>query len=108
MLASKLLVNAASWRVMRGQTECVTCRGTGRTTCGACQGAGIIKREELVRMNQVKHAAGKLQVMLGMNEPKSVESDWMQSNRCKRCKGTGAETCVQCDGTGRLGPAGRG
>ncbi|KAL4424161.1 hypothetical protein ABPG75_001462 [Micractinium tetrahymenae] len=102
VLASKLLMNAASFRAVRGQTHCLHCRGTGRATCPACQGAGIVQREP-VRMNQVKHAVGKVQVLLGMNDAKMFDNDWMKSNRCKRCHGTGALPCVHCDGTGRRG-----
>ncbi|KAL4438538.1 hypothetical protein ABPG77_000186 [Micractinium sp. CCAP 211/92] len=102
VLASRLLMNAASFRAVRGETHCLHCRGTGRVTCSACQGAGIVQREP-VRMNQVKHAVGKVQVLLGMNDAKMFDNDWMKSNRCKRCHGSGALPCVQCDGTGRRG-----
>jgi DnaJ-class molecular chaperone len=55
VLAGNLLMNAASWRVVRGQTYCLHCRGTGRETCASCQGSGILEPEK-VRMNQLRHA----------------------------------------------------
>ncbi|EFN50736.1 hypothetical protein CHLNCDRAFT_142565 [Chlorella variabilis] len=103
VLAGNLLMNAASWRVVRGQTYCLHCRGTGKESCPTCQGAGIVQPEK-VRMNQIRHAAGKVQVLLGLNEPKMFDSDWMKSNRCKRCRGTGALPCKHCNGVGMLGP----
>ncbi|PSC74297.1 serine threonine kinase [Micractinium conductrix] len=96
-------MNAASLRAVRAQSYCVQCRGTGRTTCSACQGAGIMQNEP-VRMNQIKHAAGKVKVLLGINDTKMHDSDWQLTNRCKRCRGTGALPCVHCSGTGLLGP----
>lgn len=105
VLAGNLLMNAASWRVVRGQTYCVHCRGTGKETCPTCQGAGIVQPEK-VRMNQIRHAAGKIQVLLGVNDAKMHDSDWLKSNRCKRCHGTGALPCKHCEGTGMLGPNG--
>lgn len=105
-LASNLLMNAASWRVVRGQTYCVECRGTGRVTCSACQGAGIVQQEK-VQTSQVAQAASKLKVLLGGNDTKiKNESDWIKSNRCKCCKGSGTEVCKQCEGSGVRGPAG--
>lgn len=55
MLAGNLLMNAASWRVVRGQTYCVHCRGSGKEACPSCVGSGI-KEPEKVRMNQIRHA----------------------------------------------------
>ncbi len=49
---------------MRGETHCLHCRGTGRVTCSACQGAGIVQREP-VRMNQVKHAGAEIRWLVG-------------------------------------------
>jgi DnaJ-class molecular chaperone len=103
VLAGNLLMNAASWRVVRGQTYCLHCRGTGRETCASCQGSGILEPEK-VRMNQLRHAAGKLQVLLGVSDARMHDSTWMKSNRCKRCRGTGALPCKHCNGTGVLGP----
>jgi hypothetical protein len=55
VLAGNLLMNAASWRVVRGQTYCVHCRGSGKEACPSCVGSGI-KEPEKVRMNQIRHA----------------------------------------------------
>lgn len=166
-------MQAASFRAVRGETHCLHCRGTGRATCSACQGAGIVQREP-VRMNQVKHAGalglharwaerqlglvttfrtppqqrpapptswvlqvgsvlpaargrcapaapllgcqavpsrascpslapalavGKVQVLLGMNDAKMFDSDWMKSNRCGAGCAPGAgggAGCWQC------------
>ncbi|KAI3424249.1 hypothetical protein D9Q98_009604 [Chlorella vulgaris] len=104
VLAGNLLMNAASWRVVRGQTYCVHCRGSGKEACPSCVGSGI-KEPEKVRMNQIRHAAGKLQQMIGVSDAKMHDADWMKSNRCKRCRGSGFVTCKHCDGTGVLGPA---
>lgn len=50
-------------------------------------------------------AASKLKVLLSLEQPKMSDDDWMKTNRCRRCHGTGALPCKHCDGTGRLGPA---
>jgi hypothetical protein len=105
LLGRTLLMNAASLRVVRGQTHCAFCRGTGRETCQACQGSGLVQHQEKVRMNSVRHAASKIKVLLSLEEPKMSDDDWMKTNRCRRCHGTGALPCKHCGGTGRLGPA---
>lgn len=50
-------------------------------------------------------AASKLKVLLSLEQPKMSDDDWMKTNRCRRCHGTGALPCKHCGGTGRLGPA---
>ena len=137
-------LQAASLRAVRAQSYCVQCRGTGRTTCSACQGAGIMQNEP-VRMNQIKHAgegpvqsprraqggrrratqqlqrgrrhaaprpgprppcvrdprpgrrpplraAGKVKVLLGINDTKMHDSDWQLTNRCVDV-GSALQTC---------------
>ena len=56
LLGRTLLLNAASLRVVRGQTHCAFCRGTGRETCTACAGSGLVQHQDKVRMNSVRHA----------------------------------------------------
>ena len=47
VLAGNLLMNAASWRVVRGQTYCLHCRGTGKESCPTCQVGGPHKRASM-------------------------------------------------------------
>ena len=103
-LANQLLLNAASWRVQRGQTYCVYCRGSGRATCAACHGAGIGQPQ---RIAEARGGGGgdKLKSLLGLAGGGSDEGKWIQSNRCSCCRGTGAVACEQCGGAGRRGPA---
>ena len=35
-------------------------RGTGRETCTACQGSGLVQHEDKVRINSVRHAGEAL------------------------------------------------
>lgn len=89
--------------MQRGMSSCQRCQGTGRVVCNACQGAGILQPAKVAKMNQLRHATNKL-VSLGKASPSMHDADWLVSNRCKRCRGSGAVECVSCQGSGKRGP----
>ncbi|KAK9804874.1 hypothetical protein WJX72_009695 [[Myrmecia] bisecta] len=91
-LVNNLLYGAAS-RLERGPTTCIRCKGAGTQTCNVCKGAGVLSPEK-VRMNQIRHTTNRL---------RGVQTDWMQSNRCRQCHGTGRITCPSCGGMGVYG-----
>lgn len=95
-----LLYGAAS-RMQRGTTHCIKCKGTGLCECPKCKGKGVIDPSK-VRMNQMRHSANKLRVMLG-DKPGMYEGQWQLTNRCSRCHGLGQCACPACDGRGFRG-----
>lgn len=66
------------------------------------QGAGILEPEK-VRLNAMRHAVGKLGALLPGGGSVSRDQDWMKTNRCRRCHGTGVfrSVCPDCGGSGR-------
>lgn len=101
-LGDKMLHNAASLRNVRGQTTCLRCQGGGQLACPVCQGEGV--HHGPVRMNQMRRAGSKLKVLMGLEGPLAADDDWLRTNRCRRCHGTGVCTCPVCRGEGTLGP----
>jgi RecJ-like exonuclease len=96
-------LQAASLRTERGPAFCRSCQGSGYLTCNACKGAGIL--EAARRMNSLRHGVNKLGALLnpGGASPSMHDSDWMVSNRCRRCRGSGSVACTTCGGSGKRG-----
>lgn len=96
---ANVLLNRAASRVERGETTCLTCRGTGQCTCPACKGAGTLSPAAAASHNSlVKHAAQKLRATFDSRAEYST--DWLRTNRCTRCHGVGGWVCPDCDGAG--------
>jgi DnaJ-class molecular chaperone len=95
-VVQKLLHRAAS-SLTRGQTTCLTCKGQGTCTCPACSGHGVVDRD--ARQNVMRHTTQKLRSVLN-GERSEYHSDWLTSNRCRRCHGTGVMVCPTCQGLG--------
>jgi len=51
----------------------------------------------------VRHAAQKLKGLLGV-ERAEYSTDWLVTNRCRRCHGAGSWVCPDCGGVGVRGP----
>lgn len=102
-LANSLLLNAASLINANRQTShCVACQGSGIVECSACQGAGILAPEKVAKMNTMKHAVHKVTMLFSKQKsPTMYDSDWIKTNICRRCRGTGRVMCLVCNGTGR-------
>ncbi|GBF92131.1 hypothetical protein Rsub_04478 [Raphidocelis subcapitata] len=95
-----LLLNRAASTLERGQTTCLTCRGTGSCTCPACRGRGTLPEGAAAgRMNPVRHAAQKLKGLL-REDGGEYSTDWLVTNRCRRCHGNGGWQCDSCNGSG--------
>lgn len=95
-VVQRLLHRAAS-SLTRGTTTCLTCKGQGTCTCPVCNGAGVTEKD--ARQNVMRHTAQKLRSVLNV-ERSEYHSDWLTSNRCRRCHGTGAMICPTCQGMG--------
>lgn len=66
------------------------------------QGKGLVepgKAGSHTTMNVMKHAVNKVEHMLGNNTRDSGQ-EWLRTNRCTRCHGTGLLACVNCSGSG--------
>lgn len=95
-VVERLLHRAAS-SLTRGQTTCLTCKGQGTCSCPACHGTGITDRD--ARQNVMRHTTQKLRSVLGADRAE-YHSDWLTSNRCRRCHGAGVCVCPTCQGLG--------
>eukprot|EP00891_Asterochloris_glomerata_P008229 jgi/Astpho2/8229/Aster-01318 len=96
-LVQTLLFGAAS-RLERGRATCLRCQGSGTANCPSCKGGGVLKADK-VKINQVRHAANKVQGMISGNHSMR-DGRWQMSNRCRKCRGTGRCTCPTCQGLG--------
>jgi DnaJ-class molecular chaperone len=95
-VVQRLLHRAAS-SLTRGTTTCLSCKGQGTCTCPACHGTGITNKD--ARQNVMRHTTQKLRSVLG-GERSEYHSDWLTSNRCRRCHGAGVMVCPTCQGLG--------
>ncbi|KAK9818723.1 hypothetical protein WJX74_003373 [Apatococcus lobatus] len=99
-LVNDLLFGAAS-RLDRGMTTCVACRGTGTCNCSTCQGTGTLSNKK-ANLNQIKHASNRLQSLMGGGQTHR-DTEWMMTNRCRKCHGHGRMPCPACEGRGIRG-----
>jgi hypothetical protein len=69
----------------------------GSVVCPECGGTRVVLKET----NAAKaHAQAKVAAFMSGKEQKFTKGDWMVSNRCKACHGTGCITCPACGGEG--------
>ncbi|WIA33553.1 hypothetical protein OEZ86_006677 [Tetradesmus obliquus] len=91
-------LNRASSSLTRGTATCLTCKGVGACECPLCKGAGIMDKEAS-RMNTMRHAAQKMKQVLHVDRA-NYNTEWLQTNRCRRCHGAGRVACPTCGGLG--------
>ncbi|KAF6261026.1 hypothetical protein COO60DRAFT_1503781 [Scenedesmus sp. NREL 46B-D3] len=96
-------LNRASSSLTRGPATCLTCKGVGACECPLCKGAGIMDKEAS-RMNTVRHAAQKMKEVLHVDRA-NYNTEWLMTNRCRRCRGCGRVACPTCGGLGVRSPA---
>jgi DnaJ-class molecular chaperone len=94
----------AASSLQRGPATCRTCEGRGVCACGACRGEGVLASGGRPQLNQVRHAAQRVQGLLGV-ERAAQNTEWLVSNRCKRCHGQGVCVCPTCGGIGVRAPS---
>eukprot|EP00882_Tetradesmus_deserticola_P002350 GHRQ01002507.1.p1 GENE.GHRQ01002507.1~~GHRQ01002507.1.p1 ORF type:complete len:185 (+),score=30.84 GHRQ01002507.1:210-764(+) len=99
----EFFLNRASSSLTRGPATCLSCKGVGACECPLCKGGGIMDKEA-ARMNTVRHAAQKMKEVLHVDRA-SYSTEWLTTNRCRRCRGGGRVTCPTCGGLGVRSPA---
>jgi hypothetical protein len=91
-----LLWNASTMR-NRGQASCNVCKTTGHVTCPDCGGARILSKASARARAQ---AQAKVAAFLEDETQDLHRDEWLVTNRCPRCHGTGLITCPACGGEG--------
>lgn len=95
-------LNRASSSLTRGPATCLTCKGVGACECPLCKGAGIMDKEAS-RMNTMRHATQKMKQVLHVDRA-NYNTEWLMTNRCRRCRGCGRVACPTCGGLGVRAP----
>lgn len=95
-LMSRLLWNASSMRE-RGKASCNICKAEGNVVCPDCGGARVLSKAS--RRAQA-HARARLASFLENEEKPMHRDEWLVTNRCPTCHGTGVMTCPACGGEG--------
>lgn len=93
-----LFLNRAASSLKRGASTCLSCKGKGACDCPACKGGGLLS-ENQARMNTMRHTVQKLQTVLHVDRAVN-NTEWLLTNRCRRCQGKGVIICEQCNGMG--------
>ncbi|KAF8058121.1 hypothetical protein HT031_005781 [Scenedesmus sp. PABB004] len=96
------LLNRASSSLKRGPATCLTCKGQGSCQCPACKGQGLLDKDH-ARMNVMRHTAQKVKQVLNIDRS-NYDTEWLVTNRCRRCRGYGNIACPTCGGLGVRSP----
>lgn len=95
-LVSQLLWRASSMRE-RGMASCNVCKGEGHVVCPDCGGARVVSKAS---RRAKAHARAKLASFIDDVERPEHGDEWLVTNRCPTCHGTGFITCPACGGEG--------
>ncbi|MBF0406487.1 MAG: hypothetical protein HQM10_03985 [Candidatus Riflebacteria bacterium] len=90
--------NGTGWVDGAHQMPCYICLQTGKVRCYTCSGSGVVQVPFLVDEGAAAfHACDDENCSL--SSAKSSD-DQSRLKPCRRCRGTGKETCFKCNGTG--------
>ncbi|GFR44444.1 hypothetical protein Agub_g5655 [Astrephomene gubernaculifera] len=97
-----VLLNRAASSLERGPCTCLSCRGGGTVECPHCKATGRLGEVAVERASLLRNAVRRFRMAVGLtpHEVPYATSEWVRTNRCPRCRGSGRLLCELCGGTG--------